>query len=114
MMADLRPNPEPLRTAAASGFSTATDLADFLVRALNMPFRNAHHVTGALVKMAEDQGCDLHELSLEQMQSVEGQITEAVYEVLGVENSVASRISYGGTAPAQVRAQIARWHEVLS
>jgi len=114
MVADMRPNEGPLRTAAASGFSTATDLADWLVRALNMPFRDAHHVTGALVKMAEDQGCDLHELSLTQMQSVEAQITEAVYEVLGVENSVASRVSYGGTAPAQVRAQIARWKEALS
>ncbi len=114
MVADMRPNEEPLRKAAASGFSTATDLADWLVRALNMPFRDAHHVTGALVKMAEDQGSDLHELSLEQMQSVEAQITDAVYEVLGVENSVASRVSYGGTAPAQVRAQIARWKEVLS
>jgi len=114
MVADMRPNEEPLRIAAASGFSTATDLADWLVRALNMPFRDAHHVTGALVKMAEDQGCDLHELSLGQMQSVEAQITDAVYEVLGVENSVASRVSYGGTAPAQVRAQIARWKEALA
>ncbi len=114
MVADMRPNPEPLRAAAASGFSTATDLADWLVRALNMPFRDAHHVTGALVKMAEDQGCDLHELSLDQMQSVEARITEAVYEVLGVENSVASRMSYGGTAPAQVQAQIARWKAALA
>ncbi len=114
MVADMRPNEEPLRTAAASGFSTATDLADWLVRALNMPFRDAHHVTGALVKMAEDQGCDLHEHSLAQMQSVEAQITNAVYEVLSVENSVASRVSYGGTAPTQVRAQIARWKEALS
>ncbi len=113
MMADLRPNEGPLHTAAASGFSTATDLADWLVRALNMPFRDAHHVTGALVKVAEDQGCDLHELSLEQMQTVEAKITEAVYEVLSVENSVASRVSYGGTAPTQVRAQIARWKEAL-
>jgi len=113
MVADLRPNPEPLQAAAASGFSTATDLADWLVRALNMPFRDAHHVTGALVKMAEDQGCDLHELTLAQMQSVEAEITEAVYEVLGVENSVASRQSYGGTAPKQVAAQIARWKDSL-
>ena len=113
MVADMRPNPEPLRMAAASGFSTATDLADWLVRALNMPFRDAHHVTGALVKMAEDQGVDLHELSLAQMQSVEPKITDMVYEVLGVDNSVASRTSYGGTAPAQVKAQIARWRESL-
>ncbi len=113
MVADLRPNPAPLRAAAASGFSTATDLADWLVRTLDMPFRDAHHVTGALVKMAEDQGCDLHELSLEAMQSVDTQITDAVYQVLGVENSVASRTSYGGTAPSQVATQIARWKAAL-
>ena len=114
MVADMRPNPGPLREAAASGFSTATDLADWLVRALNMPFRDAHHVTGALVKIAEDIGCDLHELSLDQMQSVEAQISDAVYEVLGVDNSVASRVSYGGTAPTQVSAQIERWKAALA
>lgn len=114
MVADMRPNPAPLRTAAASGFSTATDLADWLVRALNMPFRDAHHVTGALVKIAEDKGCDLHELSLAEMQGAEKRITEAVYDVLGVDNSVASRTSYGGTAPSQVRLQIARWKEALA
>ena len=114
MVADMRPNPGPLREAAACGFSTATDLADWLVRALNMPFRDAHHVTGALVKIAEDIGCDLHELSLDQMQSVEAQISDAVYEVLGVDNSVASRVSYGGTAPTQVSAQIERWKAALA
>ena len=95
--------------AAASGFSTATDLVDWLVRALGMPFREAHHVTGALVKMAEDRECDLPDLALEDMQSVHAEITADVFGVLGVENSVASRVSYGGTAPSQVRAQIARW-----
>ena len=114
MVADMRPNTGPLREAAASGFSTATDLADWLVRALDMPFRDAHHVTGALVKMAEDKGCDLHELSIGQMQTVEAKITDAVYEVLGVDNSVASRISYGGTAPSQVLAQISRWKGALA
>lgn len=102
-----------MRADAGKGFSTATDLADWLVRTLAMPFRNAHHVTGALVKMAEDKGCGLEDLSLEDMQGVESGITAAVFDVLGVDNSVASRTSYGGTAPDNVRAQIAaakaRW-----
>ena len=98
----------------ASGFSTATDLADWLVRVLNMPFREAHHITGTLVAMAEDRGCDLHELTLEDMQSVHGDITADVFTVLGVENSVASRTSYGGTAPVEVTRQIARWKEMLT
>jgi len=113
MVGDMTANRESLEAAASSGFSTATDLADWLVRTLDMPFRDAHHVTGALVKLAEDAGCDLPDLSLAQMQSVEARITESVYDVLGVHNSVASRVSYGGTAPTQVRAQIARWKEVL-
>jgi len=106
-------NRDELRTAAASGFSTATDLADWLVQALNLPFRDAHHITGTLVAMAEKQGCDLPDLTLADMQSVHKDITNAVYSVLGVENSVASRTSYGGTAPDQVRAQISRWKEIL-
>jgi len=96
------------------GFSTATDLADWLVRVLDMPFRDAHHVTGALVKLAEDKGCDLPDLSLAEMQGVNAQVTADVYQVLGVHNSVASRMSYGGTAPEQVRAQITRWKEALA
>ena len=79
------------------------------MRSLNLPFRDAHHVTGTLVAMAEAAGCDLPELTLAQMQSVHGTITQDVYSVLGVENSVRSRQSYGGTAPDQVRVQIARW-----
>ena len=114
MVGDMTANQESLKTAAASGFSTATDLADWLVRALGMPFRDAHHVTGSLVAMAEEQGSDLPDLTLAQMQSVHRQITSNVFEVLGVENSVASRLSYGGTAPAQVRSQIARWEAILS
>ncbi|MCF6304677.1 MAG: argininosuccinate lyase [Rhodobacteraceae bacterium] len=114
MVQDMRPNEPELRAAAATGFSTATDLADWLVRALDMPFRNAHHVTGALVKMAEDQGCDLHELTLAQMQTVENAITDAVFEVLGVDNSVASRTSFGGTAPQNVTRQIKHWQKELS
>jgi len=113
MVGDMTANCPSLETAAASGFSTATDLADWLVRELGLPFRDAHHVTGSLVKMAEDNGCDLPDLSLEQMTSVHEGITQAVYEVLGVHNSVASRMSYGGTAPAQVHVQIARWKEIL-
>ncbi|MFT6451152.1 MAG: argininosuccinate lyase [Halocynthiibacter sp.] len=113
MVSDMSANVDQLRIAAATGFSTATDLADWLVRALGLPFRDAHHITGALVAMAESKGCDLPDLSLGDMQSVHDGITEAVFDVLGVDNSVASRTSYGGTAPSQVRAQIARWKEVL-
>ncbi len=114
MVRDMTANREVLEAAAATGFSTATDLADWLVRVLGMPFRDAHHVTGALVAMAEQQGCDLPELSLADMQSVHGEITQSVYDVLGVHNSVASRTSYGGTAPDRVREQIARWKESLT
>ena len=114
MVRDMTANVANLEAAAGSGFSTATDLADWLVRVLDMPFRDAHHVTGALVKLAEDKGCDLPDLSLADMQSVNGQITADVFDVLGVHNSVASRMSYGGTAPAQVRAQIARWKDTLA
>ena len=113
MVKDMSANTESLEAAAGSGFSTATDLADWLVRALNMPFRDAHHVTGALVAMAESRGCDLPDLSLDDMQSVHSNITQDVFGVLGVHNSVASRVSYGGTAPDQVRKQVARWKEIL-
>ncbi|MEO0387164.1 MAG: argininosuccinate lyase [Pseudomonadota bacterium] len=109
MMAGTKPAPEALRAAAGAGFSTATDLADWLVRRLDLPFRQAHHVTGQLVKRAEDLGLDLSDLPLDTLQAVEPAITADVYEVLTVEASVASRVSYGGTAPEQVRAQIARW-----
>nr|MCU0912211.1 argininosuccinate lyase [Paracoccaceae bacterium] len=111
MVADLTANRDRLAAAAASGFSTATDLADWLVRAAGLPFREAHHVTGALVKRAEDRGCDLPDLTLEEMRAVHPAIDASVFEVLGVANSVASRTSYGGTAPVRVREQIARWKE---
>ncbi len=114
MLGDMSANKDALERAAASGFSTATDLADWLVRELGLPFREAHHVTGALVKMAEDRGCDLPALSLADMQTVQSNITAAVFDVLGVHNSVASRQSYGGTAPDQVRLQIVRWKERLA
>ena len=114
MISDLTVNRDKLEAAAASGFSTATDLADWLVREAGLPFRDAHHVTGTLVAMAEAKGCDLPDLTLEEMQSVNDAINSSIFDVLGVHNSVASRQSYGGTAPAQVRAQIARWKERLA
>ena len=114
MVRDMNGQRENLAAAAGSGFSTATDLADWLVRVLGLPFRDAHHITGSLVAMAEAQGCDLPDLTLEQMQSVHAEITGDVFDVLGVENSVNSRMSYGGTAPAQVRMQVKRWKGILS
>jgi len=114
MVSDMKPNIASLESAASSGFSTATDLADWLVRDLGMPFREAHHITGALVAKAEEKGCDLPDLSLKEMQKVHEKINVDVFNFLGVQNSVASRQSYGGTAPKQVRMQIARWREVLS
>ena len=109
MLTDLTANRDKLEAAAGSGFSTATDLADWLVREAGLPFRDAHHVTGTLVALAEKQGIDLPDLTLAEMQSVNPAITEDIFTVLGVHNSVASRQSYGGTAPDQVRKQIARW-----
>jgi argininosuccinate lyase len=114
MVADLQPNVENLAKAAGAGFSTATDLADWLVRELGTPFRDAHHVTGSAVKRAEELGCDLASLPLSELQRLEPRITEGVYAVLTPEASVASRRSYGGTAPDQVRAQIERWKELLA
>ncbi len=113
MVRDMSARQDNLETAAASGFSTATDLADWLVRVAGLPFREAHHVTGSLVARAEAKGVDLPDLSLDEMREVHGEINASVYDVLGVHNSVASRISYGGTAPDQVRAQAARWKERL-
>jgi argininosuccinate lyase len=114
MVGDMTANRETIAAAAASGFSTATDLADWLVRELGLPFREAHHVTGTLVAMAEGKGVDLPDLTLAQMQSVHAGITAAVFAVLGVENSIRSRTSYGGTAPDQVRARVADWKARLS
>ncbi len=113
MVGDMTANRDTLKAAAASGFSTATDLADWLVRALGLPFREAHHVTGTLVAMAEGKKCDLPDLTLADMQTVHPGIRVDVFDVLGVENSVRSRMSYGGTAPDQVRAQVARWSDLL-
>ena len=103
-----------MEALAGSGFSTATDLADWLVRVLKMPFRDAHHVTGQLVRLAESKRCDLPELSLADMHSIEPRITAEIFEVLTVQASVASRTSYGGTAPANVAKQAALWLEKLA
>jgi argininosuccinate lyase len=113
MVLDMQALPDNLKASAGAGFATATDLADWLVREQNMAFRDAHHVTGALVALAEKKSCDLQDLSLHDMKTVHSNINKDVYSVLGVENSVASRQSYGGTAPNQVRMQIARWKEKL-
>ncbi len=109
MIEDLEPVPVAMRAAAGRGYSTATDLADWLVRELALPFREAHHVTGSIVRLAEQRGINLEALPLEVMQGVEPRITAAVFTVLSVEASVASRTSYGGTAPQNVRKMAAEW-----
>jgi argininosuccinate lyase len=114
MVADLEPDAERMSAAAGAGYATATDLADWLVRELALPFRDAHHITGAAVKRAEALGCDLPALPLTDLQALEPRISEGVYKVLAPAASVASRTSYGGTAPDQVRAQIKRWKEILA
>jgi argininosuccinate lyase len=114
MVGDMQAERTALSRAAGAGFSTATDLADWLVRALCLPFRDAHHMTGSLVALAEQKGCNLPELSLEAIQSVHPAITVDVFSVLGVENSIKSRTSYGGTAPVRVLEQVARWKKELA
>jgi argininosuccinate lyase len=114
MVRDMQPDAKRLKKAAGSGYATATDLADWLVRMLKMPFREAHHVTGRIVGLASARGVDLEKLSLAEMQGVEPRITAAIFEVLGVSNSVKSRTSYGGTAPKNVRAQAQRWLKALA
>ncbi len=113
MVEDMEPNEEVMRQSAAAGFSTATDLADWLVRTLDMPFREAHHVTGRIVQLAEQKNVPLEDLDLAAMQSVHAEITGDVFSVLGVEKSVASRTSAGGTAPDLVRAEAKRWLKQL-
>jgi argininosuccinate lyase len=106
--------PERMREAAASGFSTATDLADWLVREADVPFREAHHITGRAVKAAEERGCGLAELPVEMLQAIDPRIDRRVFDVLTVEASVRSRSSYGGTAPEQVRYQITEAKKLLA
>jgi argininosuccinate lyase len=107
MVRDMTVNTEVLKTAAGAGFTTATDIADWCVRALRMPFRRAHHVAGSLVKLAEEKGCGLEDLSLDEMRAIEPGITAEAMAVLSVESSVNSRTSLGGTAPARVREAVA-------
>ena len=113
MVRDMEPDLKVMKKAAGLGYATATDLADWLVRVLKMPFRDAHHVTGRLVGLASERGIGLEKLTLAEMQGVEPQITAEVFAVLGVEKSVKSRLSYGGTAPANVKKQAARWLKKL-
>jgi len=114
MMAALEADTDAMQAAAEAGFSTATDLADWLVRVADLPFREAHHVTGALVALAEQKACGLADLSLADMQAVDSRITDNVFSVLSVENSVASRTSHGGTAPDNVCAAVALWRDRLT
>jgi len=111
MVRDMTANKAAMRAALGNGFITATDLADWLVRARGLPFRTAHHTTGRLVRLAEERSCRLDQLSLADMQALEPRITAEVFEVLRVENSARSRTSYGGTAPEQVRRAIVRAKE---
>ena len=109
MVRDMTPDTERMRAAAGLGYATATDLADWLVQNLKMPFRDAHHVTGRIVAAAEAAGVALDALPLAAMQAIEPRITKAVFGVLSVDHSVASRVSLGGTAPKNVRMQAKRW-----
>ncbi len=109
MVRDIEPDVARMRQAASEGYSTATDLADWLTRTLELPFREAHHLTGRIVAKAAAAGVALDKLPLETMQAIEPRITKAVLGVLSVENSVKSRAVHGGTAPKNVRAQAQRW-----
>jgi argininosuccinate lyase len=113
MVRDMRPDRDRMRAAAGRGYATATDLADWLVRVAGLPFRRAHHVTGEIVKRAEALGCPLADLPLLELQAVEPAISSDVYEVLSPDRSVASRTSFGGTAPERVRAAIAAARQSL-
>jgi argininosuccinate lyase len=114
MVRDLLPDAARMRKAAEEGYSTATDLADWLVITLNLPFREAHHVTGRIVAKAASDNIALHDVPLEKMQAIEPRITKEVFSVLSVENSVKSRISYGGTSPKNVRKEASRWLKTLA
>ena len=114
IIATMKVHKNSLEDAASQGFSTATDLADWLVRELHLPFRKAHHITGAIVKKCEDQNCSLSDLSLADMKIIEPGITKDVFSVLSVKKSVLSRCSFGGTSPIQVTKQILRWKDRLN
>ncbi|HVZ90245.1 MAG TPA: argininosuccinate lyase, partial [Rhizomicrobium sp.] len=113
MTADLTANPERMRSACEAGYPTATDLADWLVKTLKKPFREAHHIAGSVVKAAESAGVTLDKLPLAEMQKIEPDITKDVFQVLSLESSVNSRMSLGGTAPARVKEQLAYWRSAL-
>lgn len=114
MVGDMQVNETAMKKAAGSGYSTATDLADWLVRTLNLPFREAHHVTGRAVALAEGKKVGLEKLTLEDLQSIHDGITDDIFSVLSVQNSVKSRTSFGGTAPAEVRRQIRYWKKRIA
>jgi argininosuccinate lyase len=114
MVADLEPDVARMKKAAGEGYATATDLADWLVRTLKIPFREAHHVTGRIVAAAAEKNMPLHRLEVGAMQAIEPRITEEVFSVLPVDRSVKSRVSYGGTAPKNVRAQANKWLRKLA
>jgi argininosuccinate lyase len=109
MVADLEPDTSRMKKAAAEGYATATDLADWLVRALKIPFREAHHLTGRIVAKAAETNVPLHRLQLAAMREIEPRISEDVFTVLSVDRSVKSRVSFGGTAPKNVRSQAKKW-----
>jgi argininosuccinate lyase len=113
MIADMKVNKDKMLKMAGAGYSTATDLADWLVKNLKIPFRDAHHITGTIVKMAENKGLELHELKLSEMQKVEKRISAKIFDVLSVENSVASRTSIGGTSQVRVKEEIAKAKKFL-
>src|SRR5690606_17003849 len=113
MVGDLTVDRDAMRASAAAGFSTATDLADWLVREADIPFRDAHHITGTVVKLAEQKGVALDRLSIEDLQLVDPRIDERVYSALSVEASVAARASHGGTAPAEVEKRVAQARAAL-
>ncbi|MDQ2635019.1 MAG: argininosuccinate lyase, partial [Pseudomonadota bacterium] len=114
MVGDMTVDQAAMKKAAGAGYSTATDLADWLVRTLGLPFREAHHVTGRAVALAEAKKVGLERLALADLQEIHPGITEDVFSVLSVQNSVKSRVSYGGTAPSEVRKQIRAWKKRLA
>jgi argininosuccinate lyase len=113
MVCDMQPDAPRMKIAAGAGYATATDLADWLVRTLKIPFREAHHVTGRIVAKAADRNMPLDELPLAEMKKIEPRITKNVFDVLSVERSVRSRTSFGGTAPTKVRTQARKWLKSL-
>ena len=113
MMSDMTPNKNVLQDSAKTGFSTATDLADWIVRELDIPFREAHSITGSIVRLEKTKKCELEDLALVDLQAIESKITSSIYSIMSVESSVSSRNSFGGTAPSQVTVQLKKWKKKL-